>query len=286
MSGIIEQRHQQASGDDVVGTVHEDVRRYYESTKSDYRHIWHTDKTKSMHYGFHTRPNISHDDAIIEMIRQLANFASITGDDLVLDAGCGMGGSTNWLSENIGCGVIGVDISPTQIEVAKANAIVGTRFYNMDFCETSFPSEWFTVVWALESVCHAPDKQKFVREAYRLLRPGGRLVVADGFGTQPNSSKVLEGWAVSDLAGIEQFMEYMKVAGFRNTSFRDITGSVMPSSRRMYIAALVLYPVHLLCRVMCMRGSVQSRNVETAIEQYRLLSSGVFRYCMFVGEKP
>lgn len=260
------------------------ISKYYEETEVDYRLIWRSGKTLAIHYGYHAYPSMPHDEAAIEMIRQLAVAAGITSSDFVLDAGCGVGGSTIWLAKNIGCRVIGINITESQLEVARAEAAPGTEFYNMDFCATSFPDQHFTVVWALESSCYAPDKLVFIREAYRLLKPGGKLAVADGFGAVPDSM-VLQGWEIPNLAGVDQFRGYMEEAGFTNIKFRDISQYVMPSSKRMYRAAMSVYPLHKLSKVLHTRTEVQYRNIEAAIEQYNLLKSGEFRYCIFVGEK-
>jgi len=80
-------------------------------------------------------------------------------------------------------------------------------FEQADYTRTPFPAASFDVVWALESLCHAPDKAAFYREAARLLRPGGRLVIAEYVrAARPLSTQRegllhqwLDGWAIPDL---------------------------------------------------------------------------------------
>jgi tocopherol O-methyltransferase len=84
--------------------------------------------------------------------------------------------------------VTGITLVPHQVKKAKKNARKSkvhdrVLFFEQDYTLTSFPDESFSLIWACESVCHAQEKINFYKEAYRLLKPGGSLIIAEYFRT-------------------------------------------------------------------------------------------------------
>ena len=73
-------------------------------------------------------------------------------------------------------------LSPNQVvratELAKERGINNANFQVMDALDMSFPDNSFDVVWACESGEHMPDKKKYIEEMTRVLKPGGRIVIA------------------------------------------------------------------------------------------------------------
>ena len=100
----------------------------------------------------------------------------ISRESLVLDAGCGVGGTSFFLAKNIGCTVHGISITPSQVEQAKhfkkqldQNNL--TSFSCLDYCHTDFPDATFDVVFAVESAMYSTPKDAFLKEAFRILTP-------------------------------------------------------------------------------------------------------------------
>jgi tocopherol O-methyltransferase len=264
---------------------------YYEDTYLDYRVWWTSAATLAMHYGFWDEQTTNHADAQLNMNRVLAVQAELKPNDHVLDAGCGVGGSAIWLAQEFGVQVVGISLLPSEVRRGRSFAQqrgVADRvtFERQDFTHTTFPDGSFDVIWTIESMCHAPDKREFLAEARRLLKPGGRLVVADGFrARRPFNSdeerslhRWLSGWAVPDLMTAEEFADAARQVGFAHMRLDDITTNIQPSARRMYHLARVLYPVGIIQRALRLVTYPQLANARSALEQYQTLRRGLWFY--------
>jgi ubiquinone/menaquinone biosynthesis C-methylase UbiE len=327
---------------------------YYDDCRNDYRILWRTDETGSIHFGYFDAPGevspfprraagwvrtpaeavwglgaalsaaalaltgtawgreravrclrvaargraARHDHAQARMTEVCAEMAALAPGERVLDAGCGVGGTGLWLASRHGVTVHGVNVQPAHLREARARASAqadGRRltFSAQDFTAMALADAAFDVVWALESLCHAADKAGFVREACRVLRPGGRLMVADFFAARdglPRSTAArmqswTSGWALPHLATVSGFRTSLAEHGFHDIAYRDIGTNVLPSSRRLYKASLIALPIHEVLQRLGARSAVQGRNVRAARDQYGTLCEGAWTYGIFVALK-
>lgn len=281
-----------------ISAYHQRIREYYRQTHNAYKDSWELDKALSIHYGYSDDRTKHFADSLIRMNEEMASFAGIHREAKVLDAGCGVGGSSIYLAAKLNCHCTGITISEIQKEQATANAV--TRKVNglcvfelQDYCNTNYPDESFDVVWALESSCYAISKEAFVKEAYRLLRPGGKLIIADGMATSkennqhPVMRKWLEGWAVNYLETPEGFNHIFSEQGFHDIRYRDITPNVLASSVRLrnFSVAARLYGVWLTLLGKNKWTDIQYGNIRAAWHQYYAIRKGLWKYGMIVGIK-
>src|SRR5437762_3361536 len=110
-----------------------------------------------------------------------------------------------------------------------------------DYAEIKDGEKVLDVVWAIESVCYANDKGIFLKEANRILKPGGRLIIADFFETNNLRSqdaalvtKWANGWAINSFATAEDFDLKLKANGFENIKWFEATEAIMPSAKKLY----------------------------------------------------
>jgi len=109
----------------------------------------------------------------LDEMKPFSEFMSrVPLDGLVLDAGCGNGSYSRYLSKKFN--VIGVDISEKQIELAKQNA-PKVKFICMDMTKLDFPNEFFDGILSYYSIIHIPRDEQFdlLTNFYRMLKIHG-----------------------------------------------------------------------------------------------------------------
>lgn len=266
-----------------------DIIEYYRKNEFGYS-LWGRD----MHYGYWEKDTKTIRQATRRFCEVLARTARVGKDDSVLDAGCGVGGSSIFLAKTFGCHVTGITICPRQVEQAYKNAAKEgvahlTKFYEMDYLNTAFKEKQFDVVWGLESICYAESKEKFIRESYRVLKSGGRLVVADGFASRESyvgkdrklMDRWLDGWIVNDIETPDAFKKFAEESGFHNTQYSNVTDKVFRTSKLMYYVSFLFILFHLLDRIV----PLKPYPTDALYNQYRAMKKGLWEYGIFYAEK-
>jgi tocopherol O-methyltransferase len=290
VSGLVE---------DTVTRQHKEIRRYYGETIMDYKVAWSSASNHALHYGYWDASTTSHSESLLNMNREMAAPLGLRAGQRVLDAGCGVGGSAIWLAENFGVEVVGVTLSPEQCSLARKYAdergVSGLVSFEVgDYLTTALDDQSFDVFWAEESFCHALDKPAVVREAYRLLKPGGALVVEDGFRVSRNLpasaesllKSALAGWVIDDLCTMDELDGWASEAGFQRTAVRDLSLHVMPSARRMYRLCVLWGPAEWLVYKLGIRSATGHQHFLAARRQWQGFKRQIWTVGMVHAWKP
>jgi SAM-dependent methyltransferase len=220
----------------------ERVREYYrETTESNYLPRW-SGASLALHLGLDGDGPTAHLQSLSNTNRVLADLAGIGANTVVLDAGCGVGGTAIQLARERGARVVGVSIEPGQVEwaarFARAAGVADrTSFHCLDFTRTGFAARSFEVVFNLESICHVREVGAYLEHARTLLRPGGRFACIDCFlGERPDSACVqamCEGWVLPSVKAAEKVTSALDEHGFAQIRVEDLTARVRRSGARM-----------------------------------------------------
>lgn len=286
-------------GHHAEGAGLDDIVAYYDQTWFDYRALWLNTDNRAIHFGYWDDGAKNHGESLVAMNQLMAKAAGVVDGNRVLDAGCGVGGTSMWLAETLGAEVVG--ITPVAGQVERANRYSQERnlgqhatFRQDDYHSTSFDDETFDVAWAQESLCHSHDKAVFAKEMARVLRPGGRLVIAEYLRfsrpLSPDNEQLihswLSGWAIPDIETKEELVAKLEAAGFTDVQVRDLTHGVTPSLRRLYRVTRVLYPIAWVLKFARIRTAVQHGNVVGARDQWRGLKRKIWFYGLITATKP
>lgn len=122
------------------------------------------------------------------------------------------------------------------------------RFHLADYANTPLPGAQYDGVYALESSCHArgAGKRFLLKEMYRLLKPGGSVVIVDALlrtraALPALVDRVYRGWcrnwAVSELGEQSAVRQALEQQGFVDVKFRDISWRIAPSALQIPLFA-------------------------------------------------
>ncbi len=208
-------------------SLNQRIQSFYDASSGLWEQVW----GEHMHHGYYALgEDASRKDRVqaqIDLIEVLLAWSGVMRACQVLDVGCGIGGSSRLLAARFGAEVSGITLSPVQAQRAterssEAGLAGRTRFLVADALATPFADAQFDLVWSLESGEHMPDKRAFLQECYRVLRPGGRLVLATwchreaGPGFVPLSAAeqmhLAEIYRVYCLPGVISLGEYARIA--------------------------------------------------------------------------
>ncbi len=152
----------------------------------------------------------------------------------ILDAGCGIGGTSRLLSKEFNCSVTGIDLVDKFIDTAKflTNSTgLGDNidFMQMNVLETSFADNSFDCIWCQHTLMNIEDKASAFSEFKRILKPKGKLVLHEIVKGNNNNGKIHlpVPWAdsphLSFLNSMEETISMLHDTGFSEEFHADHT---------------------------------------------------------------
>jgi ubiquinone/menaquinone biosynthesis C-methylase UbiE len=118
-----------------------------------------------------------------EVVARFSSIAAGWQGGTALDFGCGAGGLTYRIAE-VCSEVVGIDVESYKLEFAKSQSLrlnrSNARFLCYDGEDVPLADDSFDVVFCVDVIEHLPTPQRFVSEFYRLLKPGGLLLLTFG----------------------------------------------------------------------------------------------------------
>ena len=147
---------------------------HYDRLDRFYRQLW----GEHVHHGLWTDASMSQGDAVRHLVHRVAADARMREGTTVCDIGCGYGAPARLWAAEYGASVTGFTVSEAQHAYAQRTFVEGPRpdIRLQDFLANDLPTASMDAAVAVESLTHMADPAGAVREAARVLRPGGRFV--------------------------------------------------------------------------------------------------------------
>ena len=248
------------SQDDIAGLAHRFERRFggearggRDERRADYRgfeNAFYNLVTDFYEFGwgrsFHFAPRAEGESFAASIARHehyLAHRLDLQPGMVAADLGCGVGGPLIEIARFSGARIVGITDNAMHLERAAARTEAAglshlADFLQCDFMQVDAPDHSFDAIFSIEATCCAPDKAGVYGEAFRLLRPGGRLGVyeyclTDRFDEQDPEHLRLKadmeyGGALPGIARPHDIDEAVRRAGFELLEARDLSAGATP----------------------------------------------------------
>jgi tocopherol O-methyltransferase len=225
-------------------TLQQQIQQFYDASSGLWEQIW----GEHMHHGYYGadgREPKERRQAQIDLIEALLNWANVQQAEQILDVGCGIGGSSLYLATKFNASATGITLSPVQAERASDRARAAhleerTTFQVADALNLPFSDQSFDLVWSLESGEHMPDKQQFLRECYRVLKPGGHFIMATWChrptqsgdpltaAEQKHLEKIYRVYCLPYVISLPEYAAIAEALGFQSLQTADWSKAVAP----------------------------------------------------------
>lgn len=219
-----------------------------------------------------------------------------------LELGFGQGYNLAWLAERLpGTRLSGVDITPGHVRHVQA-AMAERGLHNVDARQGDFhalpwPDASFDQVFSIEAFCYARDPRQALAEAMRVLRPGGSLVLIDGYLTRrpqdmaPDEARsallAARGMAMEGIPVADELLQAAGELGLVLERRTVLDAQVMPDVKRheRMLGWFVHWP-WLARRLLARMNPLVMRNILAGYLMGPAMERGIWSYQELVLRKP
>lgn len=181
--------------------------------------------------------------------RRFCHWLDLGPGSHVLEVACGSGGPALFMARTTGCHVTGIDINESGIntanQMAQSQGLSGqVRFQQCDAAQPLlFDDASFDAITCIDAINHIYNRLDLLREWYRVLRPGGRILFTDAVIV---TGMLLRDEIMARSSSMGQFIftppgvheHFIEAAGFEQQMVEDVTDSIARVTRNWHDARI------------------------------------------------
>ncbi|MGI8836281.1 MAG: SAM-dependent methyltransferase [Pyrinomonadaceae bacterium] len=262
------------------------IQEHYDLASPYYKDLW----GPHLHHGYYETGKESKAEAAEQLIKLLVQRANISKGARVLDVGCGFGSTSIWLTQNMGCKVTGITISPVQLDMATnaARELKNKPKFMLHDANDLTMTETFEVIWAVEVLSHLSKRAEFFRRVAKLLVQGGIICEAAwlknedlGRGDEKKYIRPIEEGMLVDLPNLAEYKNHLDNNGLSLRHYEDISTKVAHT----WDVCLDIASDRALWRL----AYEHSKEFVGFLRSFKAMrngfKSGAFRYALMISEK-
>ncbi len=282
------------------------VSTYYSVATESYRRYW----GDFFHPAIFEDPSDDIKTALLKTRRRFLRDSRLKPGDTAIDLGCGIGALSCFICAEARCNkVVGINITEFQLEkarkLARDEGMENVTFKNFDIMEVDRLEERFDAAFMIDVGCHLPDKGKALMNIHKILKKGGRLVVADwlqrdtlnAFEKELLIEPLNQYWNFPYMESVKGYKRLFRKAGFNIIKADDVSEQTRKNWQMFYDMAIKELNTMNLKKIITYVSSPPvlkrgMKSIQIAKNQFYAsmftkicYDAGVFRYGYFVVEK-
>lgn len=218
------------------------IQHFYDQSTPIWLKIW-GEHMHHGHYGKDGTKDLSRVEAQIVMINTLLSWGKVEKAEHILDAGCGVGGSSRFLAKKFNASVLGLTLSPIQKMHADRYSVSAgldnqVRIEARDMMSLNSEDRHFDLIWSMESAEHIQDKQGMFDLFFERSKVDGTVVMATWCHRELTTplnkkealllEKICEVYHLPPMKSITDISIMAQQSGFREVSSDDWSDAVEP----------------------------------------------------------